>query len=92
MNENQKFCQHDKPPLGLMPRHIYQLQEAQAMAAMQDQRRIEILEAVRRYAAAGRDIPNAWMVEYLDLSTLSATKSAQTEDREELLRASGGGP
>ena len=45
-----------KPPIGLRPKVI------------NDQfRRVEVLDAMRRYADAGKSIPTAWVVELMDL-------------------------
>lgn len=47
---------HKKPPLGIVPRFI-----------VVEQRTIEILEAMRRYAAEGYKVPLEWREELDDL-------------------------
>ncbi|WP_449600328.1 hypothetical protein [Paenibacillus sp. Marseille-Q9583] len=46
-----------KPPLGLRPRYIAELQ-----------REVEIVDAVKRYMDAGYPVPTEWMAEYNELA------------------------
>ena len=43
----------ERPPLGLMPKYIWQEQRLQ-----------DIKEAITRYVSAGKEIPNEWLDEY----------------------------
>ncbi len=45
-----------KPPLGLMPRHMWAEQ-------IQNQRAIEVLAAIHRYMLAGVKVPHEWFAE-----------------------------
>ena len=55
-NQNQKI-KVEKPPLGLMPRYLYNEQRFQ-----------EIYSAISRYYQAGKAIPIEWIEEYNDIS------------------------
>lgn len=50
-----------KPPLGLTPKNIWEEQ-------MQHQRRQDIHAAMQRYIEAGKEIPNDWLHELLELN------------------------
>lgn len=50
-----------KPPLGLTPKNIWEEQ-------MQHQRRQDIHTAMQRYIEAGKDIPNNWLRELIELN------------------------
>ena len=47
----------DPPPLGLKPRKLHD-----------EERTVEVLNAIRRSVAAGKDIPAEWVREYLELT------------------------
>lgn len=47
---------HLKPPIGLVPRNVWK-----------DQRKRDIIEAIRRYNDAGIRIPNHWINELASL-------------------------
>lgn len=55
--------QMNKPPIGLMPKHIF-------IEQMQMQRRNEITAAVQRYIEVGKDIPNDWLQELIELNNV----------------------
>jgi len=55
----------NKPPLGLMPKYIWDLQRKQ-----------DIEDAVKRYIAADRPIPYKWIQEYVELVRRYGGKSA----------------
>lgn len=46
-----------KPPLGIMPRHLWE-----------EKRMIHIAEAIKRYAEVGKAIPQEWVDEYNELA------------------------
>lgn len=46
----------ERPPLGLMPKRLWE-----------EQRMGEIAAAVARYREAGMDVPMEWMLEYSEL-------------------------
>ena len=46
------MCEHQKPPLGLKPKEIHDQQRA-----------LEILEAMKRYVLADEPIPTDWFNE-----------------------------
>lgn len=46
-----------KPPLGLKPRYIAEVQ-----------REVEIVNAVKRYMDAGYPLPDEWIAEYNELA------------------------
>lgn len=50
-----------KPPLGLTPKNIWEEQ-------MQHQRRQDIHAAMQRYIEAGKEIPNEWLYELVQLN------------------------
>lgn len=50
--------QLEKPPLGVMPRHIWDRK-----------RQTELAEAMQRYLEAGKHIPKEWIDEYNELCT-----------------------
>jgi len=45
-----------KPPLGLMPRLLFE-----------EQRLLDIEAAIERYEAVGKEVPHAWTIEHKDL-------------------------
>jgi hypothetical protein len=49
----------DYPPIGLMPKRYWEDQ-------MKRQRLADLLEAVARYIAAGKPVPQDWRAELLD--------------------------
>ena len=59
----QGSVQMNKPPIGLMPKHIF-------IEQMQMQRRNEITAAVQRYIEAGKDVPNDWLQELIELNNV----------------------
>lgn len=59
----QGSVQMNKPPIGLMPKHIF-------IEQMQMQRRNEITAAMQRYIEAGKDIPNDWLQELIELNNV----------------------
>lgn len=52
-----------KPPLGLTPKNIWEEQ-------MQEQRRKDIHAAIQRYIEVGKDIPNDWLEELIELNNV----------------------
>lgn len=52
-----------KPPLGVMPRNIYDEQFAQLPGVCDTQRVADILSAMRRYAKVGKAVPQEWVEE-----------------------------
>lgn len=46
-----------KPPLGLRPRYIAELQ-----------REVEVVDAIRRYLSVGLPVPIDWIAEYNELA------------------------
>lgn len=55
--------QMNKPPVGLMPKNIW-------IEQMQAQRRNEITAAMQRFIKAGKDIPNEWLQELIELNNV----------------------
>ncbi len=59
----QGSVQMNKPPIGLMPKNIW-------TEYVQMQRRNEITAAMQRYIGAGKDIPNDWLQELIELNNV----------------------
>lgn len=59
-----------KPPLGLTPKNLWEEQ-------MQHQRRQDIHAAMQRYIEAGKEIPNNWLEELLELNNAIGIIKAQ---------------
>jgi hypothetical protein len=59
-----------KPPLGLTPKNIWEEQ-------MQHQRRQDIHTAVQRYISGGKEIPNDWLHELIELNIAIGNVKAQ---------------
>lgn len=59
----QGSVQMNKPPIGLMPKSIW-------IEQMQVQRRNEITAAMQRFIEAGKDIPNDWLQELIELNNV----------------------
>lgn len=61
-----------KPPLGLTPKNIWEEQ-------VQHQRRQDIHAAMQRYIEAGKEIPNNWLEELLELNNAIGIINEETE-------------
>jgi hypothetical protein len=57
-----------KPPLGLMPKYIWDLQRKQ-----------DIKAAIDRYIAADKPIPWKWVQEYIRLTEITEPKQSALE-------------
>jgi hypothetical protein len=62
----RKIKQIHKPPLGVMPRRIFEAQ----IIEIRKIRIIEILSAIRRYSFIGKEIPKEWFEEIEQQLTL----------------------
>lgn len=56
MPEATEKPEPEKPPLGLKPRHVHDME-----------RFVEIADAIHRYLAAGKSIPDEWIEELNDI-------------------------
>jgi hypothetical protein len=53
-----------KPPLGLMPRRVWDDLNPDPSELRRQMRRCDVEDAIARYAGASLDIPDEWLDEY----------------------------
>lgn len=77
---NQEEYMTKKPPIGIIPRYIWELKRIK-----------ELKSAIRRFIAAGKEIPIEWVNEYNDFCRRyeCADKSSGTELEEDALSIGG---
>ena len=80
IDENQEEYMTKKPPIGIIPRYIWELKRIK-----------ELKSAIRRFIAAGKEIPIEWLNEYNDFCRRyeCADKSSGTELEEDALSIGG---